>query len=200
MGTFGGSDLVVTHHCLINTDTWIEVTGMIFAPSSRSHHTHKNNLFFRFLFQTTYNKNRLFTFIFWASTLAPASKRRLITVVFPASTAQCNAVFLWYLSPRLTETLNVSSNRVGSTLEKKSFVRSTKEFNAFQLLANEFNFYTERSSITLCKSDIFVDGLNGSNSTPSKEQLQFFWIWKEFLPGYHATHLVHTSAIMSLNN
>lgn len=130
---------------------------MIFAPSSWSHHTHKNNLFFRFLSQTTYNKNRLFTFIFWASTLAPASNRRLITVVFPARTAQCNAVFLWYLSPRLTETLNVSSNRVGSTLEKKSLIRSTKEFNTFQLPVIEFNFYTEYPSLTLCRNDIFVD-------------------------------------------
>lgn len=55
--------------------------------------------------------------MFWASTLVLASSSRLMTVVLPASTAQCSAVFLWYLSPRFTDTLKVSSSRVGSTLQ-----------------------------------------------------------------------------------
>lgn len=54
--------------------------------------------------------------MFCESTLALASSSRLMTVVLPASTAQCSAVFLWYLSPRFTDTLKVSSSRVGSTL------------------------------------------------------------------------------------
>ncbi|KAG7277667.1 hypothetical protein CRUP_025352 [Coryphaenoides rupestris] len=49
--------------------------------------------------------------MFWASTLALASSSRLMTVVFPASTAQCSAVFWWYLSPRFTDTLKVSNSR-----------------------------------------------------------------------------------------
>lgn len=56
------------------------------------------------------------TLMFCESTLALASSSRLMTVVLPASTAQCSAVFLWYLSPRFTDTLKVSSSRVGSTL------------------------------------------------------------------------------------
>lgn len=64
------------------------------------------------------------TLMFCASTLALASSRRLMTVVLPASTAQCSAVFLWYLSPRLTDTLKVSSSRVGSTLSHRGIISS----------------------------------------------------------------------------
>lgn len=69
------------------------------------------------------------TLMFWASTLALASSSRLMTVVFPASTAQCSAVFLWYLSPRLTETLKVSSSRVGSTLQNRGIISSQAEMD-----------------------------------------------------------------------
>ena len=67
------------------------------------------------------------TLMFWASTLELASSSRLITVVLPANTAQCSAVFLWYLSPRFTDTLKVSRRRVGSTLrppERRSEVNA----------------------------------------------------------------------------
>lgn len=63
--------------------------------------------------------------MFCASTLALASNSRLMTVVFPARTAQCRAVFLWYLSPRFTDTLNVSNSRVGSTLQKSQIISFT---------------------------------------------------------------------------
>lgn len=84
------------------------------------------------------------TLMFCASTLAFASNSRLMTVVLPASTAQCSAVFLWYLSPKLTDTLKVSRRRVGSTLSQtggssqgKAHCWSKRTFTV--LIASEMN-------------------------------------------------------------
>lgn len=89
-------------------------------------HTHtgqENNT--NTIWQVLHNKLNC-TFMFCESTLALASSSRLITVVFPARTAQCSAVFLWYLSPRFTETLNVNNKRVGSTLKTKNTCHCSK--------------------------------------------------------------------------
>ncbi len=70
------------------------------------------------------------TLMFCASTFALASSSRLMTVVLPASTAQCSAVFLWYLSPRFTDTLKVSSSRVGSTLSHRGIISGQTTYKA----------------------------------------------------------------------
>lgn len=58
------------------------------------------------------------TLRFSASTLAPASNRMWAASTFPASTAQCNGVFLFTLSTALKEALFLIKNLVGSGLGK----------------------------------------------------------------------------------
>ena len=93
-----------------------------------------------------------FTLMFCASTLALASNSRLMTVVLPASTAQCSAVFLWYLSPRLTETLKVSSSRVGSTLSHRGRkqVKLSCEIHLLRWLCHLLGFKTHECSWVDC--------------------------------------------------
>lgn len=112
----------------------------VFRPKKKKQHTHlpsqktllhvhhsKLKVSFIYMSLTTeegsgWDHGEGITLMFCASTLALASSSRLMTVVLPASTAQCSAVFLWYLSPRLTETLKVSSSRVGSTLSYRGII------------------------------------------------------------------------------
>lgn len=53
------------------------------------------------------------------SMLDPASKSKSTASIFPAITAQCNAVFFWTLSTALREGLNFRRNLVGSGLGEK---------------------------------------------------------------------------------
>lgn len=46
---------------------------------------------------------RGFTWMFWASTLAPAASKTCAESTFPASTAQCSGVLRFSLSAALTE-------------------------------------------------------------------------------------------------
>lgn len=62
------------------------------------------------------------TLRFSASTLAPASSRMWAASTFPASTAQCNGVFLFTLSTALKEALFLIKNLVGSGLGKERAV------------------------------------------------------------------------------
>lgn len=137
-------------------------------------HTHRNSMLL-YHFYNTYTMwqvlqivNGVCTFMFCASTLALASSNRLITVVFPARTAQCSAVFLWYLSPRFTETLNVNNKRVGSTLNKKWFILFFKMRNKEEIACMPTCKHTNTRSYTrTCVCDMLPTSEESFHSDPS---------------------------------